>query len=245
MLLLAGTAEARQLAERLAEVKGVRVTASLAGATSKPAALAVPVRSGGFGGEDGLVRYVEAEDVAIIVDATHPFAARMSAHAAAAGRQTGKPVVHLRRPEWRAQDGDNWRVVPDLASAAAALPTGARAFLGTGGGSAKDFMERTDTSLTLRTIEPPSAEIAPHIRGITGRPPFDTEEEKALLLLIGATHVVAKNSGGAGGYAKLAAARALRLPVIMVARPPMPEGAETVGDVHAAVAQVRQVLAPN
>lgn len=233
VLLLAGTAEARALAGALA-AQPLQVTASLAGATRAPLDLGVATRVGGFGGVAGLCDYLRAEDIAAIVDATHPFAAQMSAHAAAARRETGVPLVHLRRPEWQAGPGDDWAVFADLEAAAAALPKGARAFLGTGRGSASAFLGRTDTALTLRVIDPPEKEqLAPHIAVLEGRAPFTVEEEIETFQRLGTTHLVVKNAGGTGGFAKLAAARQLGLPVLMVARPPVPEGVavvESVGD---------------
>ncbi len=240
VLLLAGTSEARQIAQALAGDPEFSVTASLAGATRAPADLGVGTRVGGFGGVEGLRAYLREEAVDAVLDATHPFAAQMSAHADEAGRLCGVPVLHLRRPEWRAEDGDDWKVYPDLASAAVSLPAGAHAFLGTGRGSTPAFLPRTDTHLTLRVIDPPEDEaLAPHIRLLVGRPPFSVEEEVLTFQRLGAKYLVVKNAGGVGGFAKLVAARRLGLPVLMVAQPDLPEAVEVVETVEDALGWLR------
>lgn len=238
VLLLAGTAEARELAARLADMGCLGVTASLAGATAAPAQIAVPTRTGGFGGPKGLAAWIRAHDVTVLIDATHPFAARMQANAARAAAATGIPRLRLLRPEWPARPG--WTLVTSLQEAADALPEGARVLLTTGRNEIAPFAARGDVSFHARSIEP-VPDLPDHIRNIRARPPFTLADETALMRRLAITHLVSKNAGGAGA-AKLDAAEALRLSTIMVARPPRPPGpvAATVAE---AVAWLGQTVA--
>lgn len=231
ILLLAGTHEARQLAHRIAEqFPAARLTASFAGAVSDLPDLGVPTRVGGFGGVEGLKDYLEKEAVSIIVDATHPFAAQMSRNAAAAAALTATPLLRLVRPGWSAEPGDTWRSFDALDEAAAALPTGARAFLSVGRKDIGLFTHRTDLFGLVRMIEPPSEPLPPHWQLILSRPPQAIEEEVSLMDAHRITHLVTKNSGGTRAFAKIAAARRLHLPVLIITRPILP-AAETAASV--------------
>lgn len=238
ILILAGTAEARALAGALAALPGLRVTASLAGVTSAPESIPAETRIGGFGGPDGLAAWLRAHRVAAVIDATHPFAARIAANAAAACAATGTPRLKLLRPPWE-PIGD-WHGFPDLAAAAAALPAGARPLITTGRKETDPFAARPDLTCLLRVIEP-VPDLPAHISQIVARPPFGLEAELALMRRHAVTHLVAKNAGGAG-RAKLVAAARLRLPIIMVERPTPPPGpcAATVAE---AVAWIRETVA--
>lgn len=220
VLILAGTAEARTLADELAGAPAVRVTVSLAGVTSEPARIGGEIRTGGFGGAEGLATWLRANDVAAVIDATHPFAARMAANAAAACGAAGTPRLKLLRPEW-APVGE-WRIFPNLAATAAALPRGARPLLTTGRQGLAPFISRDDLACLLRVIEPVPG-LPPHLMQIVARPPFGLDAELGLMRAESVTHLVAKNAGGAG-RAKLDAAARLGLPILMVERPDPPPG---------------------
>lgn len=240
VLLLAGTAEARELAAHLAELP-IDLTVSLAGVTDRPAAYPGRVRTGGFGGAQGLARFLDEQRVDAMIDATHPFAARISAHAARAVRQTGRPALLLSRPAWVPGPGEVWQAVPDLPSALAALPAGARAFFATGAGTAAHLAGRPDLSFVLRSIEPVEG-LPPRVTHILARPPFTEAAERQLFARESVTHLVTRNAGGAPGRTKLAAAAALGLEVVMIDRPPPPEDVETVATVPQALAWARRVL---
>lgn len=229
MLILGGTAEAAALARAL---EGVEVVTSLAGRTRAPAALPGRVRVGGFGGAQGLAAYLEAEGIDALIDATHPFAARISANAAEAVRLRPTPRLMLVRPEWTPQPGDRWTLVPSIAAAAGAVPEGARAFLAIGRQELAPFAARADAWFLIRSVEPPDGPLPPHHAVVTGRGPFRVEDEAALLTSHRIRVLVAKNSGG--DDAKLVAARRLGLPVVLVERPAPPPG-ERVGTVDEAV----------
>ncbi len=224
MLLLGGTQEARELADRLADLP---VATSLAGrhAGSAPAG-----RAGGFGGADGLRAWVAAHGVRLVVDATHPFAARISAHAAAAG----VPLLRLQRPGWAEQPGDRWQRVPDLPAAARAL-AGRRALVTTGRQGAAHF---AGTGCVLRCVEPPDP-VPAGVEVLLDRGPYALDGELALLR--GFEVLVTKDSGGTATRAKLDAARALGLPVVVVDRPVLPPAASVAG-VDAAERWVRARL---
>lgn len=236
VLLLAGTGEARALAGLLADDPRFHVTASLAGAVERPQAYPGRVRIGGFGGAQGLGDWLRGEGIAAVIDATHPFAARISANAVAASLATGIPLLRLERPAWRAEGGDNWQEVADLDAAAALLPPGARPFLAVGRKEISRFSQRRDLDCLMRMIDPPEPDaVLPPGHLLLARPSRDVDAEAALLEQHGATHLVTKNSGGPWGEAKLLAARRLGLPVIIVRRPDL-AGGEVVADVPAALA---------
>ncbi|WP_433519135.1 cobalt-precorrin-6A reductase [Nonomuraea sp. CA-143628] len=121
VLILGGTAEARALAAELADVPGVHVVSSLAGRVTNPRLPVGEVRAGGFGGPDGLATWLAAERIDAVVDATHPFAARMTASAAEASARTGVPLLVLRRPGWPQGPDDTWQRVDSLEAAATRL----------------------------------------------------------------------------------------------------------------------------
>jgi precorrin-6A/cobalt-precorrin-6A reductase len=220
LLLLAGTAEARTLAERLSGLPDLKLTASLAGVTSAPAPIAAQTRRGGFGGAAGLAEYLRTRAIAAVIDATHPFAAQMATNAALACTATATPRLRLIRPAWP-PIGD-WREFPDLAAAAAALPAHAHALLTSGRKDIAPFAARSDLTCLLRVIEPVQ-NLPPHITQLTARPPFALDDELALMRTHAITHLVSKNAGGPG-RAKLDAAARLALPILMVARPAPPPG---------------------
>lgn len=227
ILLLGGTSEAMELANLLSSQSGgLRVVTSLAGRTRNPAPVPGQVRRGGFGGAAAMADYLRDEWIAAVIDATHPFAAQISANAAQACEQTGVPRLLLRRPEWLPVEGDNWIICPDMAAAAAKLPgTGSRAFLTVGVQELAAFSGLADIRFLVRLIEKPEQELPlAEYELVIGRGPFDEAGEQALLKKHGIDVLVTKASGGAATQAKLAAARALGLPVIMVERPPVPPG---------------------
>jgi precorrin-6A/cobalt-precorrin-6A reductase len=237
ILILGGTAEARQLAQRLAGRANFAVTLSLAGRTASPAAQGVPVRIGGFGGADGLARHLAAEQVDVLIDATHPYAAQISANAAHAAARAGTALLALRRPPWTARAGDSWIEVADAAEAARALgEKPRRVFLALGRNELRPFTGVPHHYYLVRSVEPVTPPLAvPRADYITGRGPFAEADERALLERHRIDIIVAKNSGAAATYGKIAAARALRLPVILLRRPALP-GAPAVETVEAAVA---------
>ncbi|RAY16883.1 cobalt-precorrin-6A reductase [Actinomadura craniellae] len=238
VLLLGGTGEARRLAALLAGRPDVEVTSSLAGRVGDPVLPAGRTRVGGFGGPAGLAAWLARERVTAVIDATHPFAAGITASAAAACARLGVPLLLLRRPGWTAGPGDDWRRVPSLAAAAADLP-GERVFLTTGRTGLGAFAADAGRWFLVRSIEPPAPPMPPRMRVLLARGPFDVEGEVALMREHAIDVLVTKDSGGAMTAAKLAAARRLRLPVVMVDRPPVP-GVPAVATVEEAVAWLDQ-----
>jgi precorrin-6A/cobalt-precorrin-6A reductase len=228
VLVLGGTTEGRALAGR------VPVISSLAGRTSRPLLPPGEVRIGGFGGVDGLVRYLREHGIGAVVDATHPFAATMTAHAAAATKRAGTPLLILRRPGWTEQPGDRWHRVADLDAAAALLPTlGTRVLLTTGRQSIAAFAALDGLRFVSRSVEPPVPPMPRHLEVVLERGPFDLEAERDLLRRHRVDVLVTKDSGGPA--AKLDAARELGIPVVMVDRPPLPAGVPVAATVDAAV----------
>ena len=219
VLLLGGTREAVAHAKELHD-EGIAVVTSLAGRTKEPHPVAGAVRTGGFGGVDGLVRYIRARRIDRVIDATHPFAVRISANAEAACAATGTPLEVRLRPPWREQAGDRWLRVATETEAAAAIPTGARALLALGSQRLQHFSERTDVHFVVRMVDPPPAPLAlTRHTLLVARPSSDWDEEAGLLRAHAITHVVSRNSGGQGAYAKIEAARRLALSVVMIDRP--------------------------
>ncbi len=223
ILLLGGTTEASRLARALADA-GMDAVFSYAGRTEAPVAQPLPMRIGGFGGVAGLVDYLTRESISHVVDATHPFAAQMSRNAIGACAATGTPLLTLERPAWRAGPGDDWQSVADIEAAVAALPDApARVFLAIGKQTLAPFAAKPQHHYLLRLVDPPEAALPlPQASVVIARGPFDVETDQALLRAHAITHIVAKNAGGAGAEAKLIAARALHLPVILIDRPTLP-----------------------
>jgi precorrin-6A/cobalt-precorrin-6A reductase len=222
VLILGGTAEGRRLAALLS-ASGYRPVTSLAGVTRKPSDIPGETRIGGFGGSAGLVDYLAAERFSAVVDAAHPFAVLISRHAKEAAEKCQLPLVRLERPAWRAETGDHWIEVPDIASAVAAIPPGAQILLTIGRKEAMAFVSRNDISGIARMIEPMDTEVSGRWRFLLERPPFHVEKELYLLRDHAITHLVTKNSGGEETEAKLVAARQKGIPVIMIARPVKPQ----------------------
>lgn len=225
VLILGGTTEASALCRALEDAPPFRPVLSLAGRTRAPTLPAVPARRGGFGGVPGLVEYLRREGIEALIDATHPFATQMHAHAAEAAREAGVPRLAVLRPPWRPVDGDRWTEVGSMAAAVEALgPAPRRVFLTVGQGELAPFRDAPWHDYLVRSVEPPDpAALPPRARCIAARGPFHQDGEHALLRSERIEVVVTKNSGGTAVAPKLAAARALGLPVVLVARPPPPE----------------------
>ncbi len=236
VLILGGTTEATALAAALAERAEVAPILSLAGRTARPATPPIPFRIGGFGGIAGLTSYLKRRNIQAVVDATHPFAARISANAVAACLQAKVPLARFTRPPWTPQPGDCWQRVPTLAAAAAALGRESRrVFLTTGRLDLSAFRQAPQHRYLLRTIDPPAEEdVPPQCDVLLARGPFDQAGEEALMRQHRVDVLVSKNSGGGAGRTKIDAARALDLPVVMVERP----SAEPHGDEFTALAPV-------
>ncbi|MGI8725611.1 MAG: cobalt-precorrin-6A reductase [Methyloceanibacter sp.] len=245
ILILGGTAEARQLAGALAGQPAFDVTLSLAGRTAAPLAQGVPVRSGGFGGAEGLADYLRAERIGALIDATHPYAAIMSANAAKAARAAKVKLLALRRSPWTQRSGDNWIEVGTVAEAARAIgEEPSRVFLALGRKELAPFAQAPQHIYLVRSVDPVEKPLdLPNAAYISARGPFREADDLALLQENGIDIVVSKNSGGDASYSKIAAARALGLPVIMLKRPALPEvtSVERVGEV---VAWLDHAIAP-
>src|SRR5215468_4679827 len=224
ILILGGTTEAAQLARAAERHRGLTVISSLAGRTRDPAPLPGATRSGGFGGIEGLIRFIREERIDVVVDATHPYAEQISRHAVVASRSTSVPLVRLERPPWPRQPGDRWALVDSVAEAARVCQDyGRRAFLTVGGKELQAFANLERMWFLVRLVDPPLEPLPLlHCQVVTGRGPFTTEDERKLLQQHRIDMIVAKNSGGDATYGKIAAARALGLPVILVRRPVPP-----------------------
>jgi len=237
ILILGGTTEARALAGALAGRDDLFVTLSLAGRTANPLPQPVPVRSGGFGGVDGLERYLREERIDALIDATHPYAATISANAAHAAAATGVKLLALSRPPWTRTEGDHWLEVASVAEAVAALGSvPRRVFLALGRKEIEPFATAPEHVYLVRSVDPVDPPLpVPHAIYLTARGPFSETDDRALLERHRIDVVVAKNSGGAASYGKIAAARVLHLPVILLQRPALPdvEAVETVDEVVA------------
>jgi precorrin-6A/cobalt-precorrin-6A reductase len=237
ILILGGTAEARQIAQTLAVRDDVTVTLSLAGRTASPAPQGVPVRVGGFGGSKGLAKYLAAERINVLIDATHPYASTMSDSAARAAELIDVRLLALRRGPWVAVKGDRWTEVTDAHHAMSALGKEPRhVFLALGRQELTPFRQAPQHHYLIRSVDPVSPPLAvPHATYVTGRGPFSEADDRALLRKHRIDAIVCKNSGGDATYGKIAAARALGIEVIMITRPKLPDvpSVETVEDVLA------------
>lgn len=236
MLILGGTTEARRLAEVLAaEAPGLRVTNSLAGRVVAPRLPPGEVRVGGFGGVGGLVRWLREHRVDALIDATHPFATTISSHAASAAATVHVPLLALRRPGWVPGAGDTWHEAGSLEEAAALLPAlGRRVFLTTGRTGLAAFAALHDLWFLVRSVEAPGAPRPRRTEVLLDRGPFTLDGEREVLRRHRIDVLVTKDSGGSATAPKLDAAREAGVPVVVVRRPPVPEGVPVVPGPHQA-----------
>jgi precorrin-6A/cobalt-precorrin-6A reductase len=245
ILILGGTAEARQLAGALAKRTDLTVTLSLAGRTAAPAAQPVPVRVGGFGGAEGLAAWLKTERIDVLIDATHPYAAAISRNAAEAAAAAKIPIVALRRAAWAAAPGDRWIEASDMADAVHALGvTPRRVLLAIGRKEVAAFQAAPQHHYLIRSVDPVDPPLAvPDAKYIVARGPFAEEDERRLLSEHRIETIVAKNSGGNSTYGKIAAARALGLTVVMLRQPPLPD-IPSVQTIEAAAAWLDHLPSP-
>lgn len=245
LLILGGTGEAVALARAVSDLFGPRidVTSSLAGRTADPAPITGKVRIGGFGGAEGLRRYLRESNTAMVIDATHPFATQISRNAAAVAAGLSLPLLRLERPEWRRAPEDRWIEVADTREAVAALrPLARRIWLTIGTAALAPFAELADAWFLVRMITRPAA--APPLRHYQlrlDRGPFSVEAERELIAAHRVEALVTKASGGDITAAKLQAAREARIPVVMIRRP-QPAPAEGVTSIPAALDWIRRHL---
>ncbi|MBU4531082.1 MAG: cobalt-precorrin-6A reductase [Hoeflea sp.] len=220
ILILGGTREATELARDLVSANpGARIITSLAGRTKEPAPLAGEVRTGGFGGAEGLADYIRANGVTRLIDATHPFARQISLNAVEAARITGVALDIRTRNPWAREPGDDWIEVETLEAARDAIPPRARVLLALGSQHIGVFASREDVHFVVRMIDRPETPLDLHDHALVLGRPGDTAAVEAMLLVAHSiTHIVCRNSGGPAAYAKIEAARQLGLPVIMVSR---------------------------
>lgn len=240
VLILGGTAEARALAAALVST-GRPVLSSLAGRVKDPALPVGEVRIGGFSGPrtsgvDGLADYLSERRIAAVVDATHPFAATISVNAAAATVRSGTPLLRLQRPGWRAHpDAARWSWVGSADQAAAAGAGSRRPFLTTGRQSLDRFLVWADRDATVRVVDAPERPLPERWHLIRSRGPYAYADEFSLMSGARIDLLVTKDSGGAHTMAKLEAARDLGIPVVVIERPPVPEGVPCAGTVDEAL----------
>ena len=220
VLILGGTAEARRLAEVLTAA-GYDVLTSLAGRVSAPALPVGRVRIGGFGGVDGLTEFLSQHPVDAVVDATHPFAARISANAEQAAARSGRPLLRLERPGWTDHPrADTWTWVADADAARLAADAADRPFLTTGRQSLEVFLPWADRSVLVRVVDPPDFPVPPAWTVIRSRGPYVYAAERQLMVDFAVDTLLTKDSGGEHTAAKLDAAADLGIPVVIISRPP-------------------------
>ncbi|MEU7136290.1 cobalt-precorrin-6A reductase [Streptomyces sp. NPDC046261] len=245
ILILGGTTEARRLAAELAADPALRVTSSLAGRVAEPRLPEGQVRVGGFGGPEGLARWLREQQVDALIDATHPFAGTISFNAAQAAADVHVPLLAVRRPGWVAGPGDDWHPVGSLAEAADTLPLlGERAFLTTGRMGLAAFAHLEGMWFLIRSVDAPGPPMPARTEVLLDRGPFTVEGERELLRRHRIDVLVTKDSGAAATSAKLVAAREAGIPVVVVRRPPVPHGVPEVAGVAEAVEWLRRTPGP-
>ena len=245
LLILGGTGDAAELAARASQIAEIEVVSSLAGRTQQPFTPKTgTVRIGGFGGAAGLAAFLLDRPIDLLIDATHPFAAKISANAAVAAAECNVPYLMLVRPAWERVEGDRWIEVASHSEAAIALlGQSQRVFLTIGRQELAAFAGLDAIWFLMRAIDPPALNTpVPKGKLLLARGPFTLEDERQLLLEYQIDTIVSKNSGGGATYAKIAAARELGIPVVMVQRPQIPD-VEQVADVEGAIAWlIKQLL---
>ena len=225
VLILGGTTEASALARLLAGDPSCEAILSFAGRTAAPKEQPIETRVGGFGGADGLARYLQEHAIDAVIDATHPYAARISANAVVACRRAGVALASLLRPPWKQEAGDNWQTAPTAVAAGLAIgKEPRRVFLALGRQELHSFAPFARHHYVVRLIEPAQGGRPHNLVVLQQRGPFDFDAELRLLKERKIDVIVSRNSGGSATYAKIEAARVLRLPVIMISRPVKPAG---------------------
>lgn len=220
LLILAGTREARLLLQELAQQTNLNIIASLAGVTANPKPLPVKTRIGGFGGREGLIQYLRENAINAVIDATHPYAAQMRSNAEHACSAIQCPLIRFERPEWQPHADDQWHPVTNLQTALALLPSNTTAFFAGSPKKAAPLADRPDVTFVVRTLTPPDVQLRlSNIRYVLGAPAQCVDEEIELFQNHQVQWVISKNSGGCASFAKMEAARKLRLPVLMLKRP--------------------------
>ena len=242
VLILGGTREGAELAARLSKRVDLTVISSLAGRVAELKLPQGEVRVGGFGGVDGLASYLVNEKISAVIDATHPYAARIGQNAEIACSRTGLPLIALDRPPWNRLDGDRWHEVDDFESAAMLINVkNARVFLSIGRQELASFSACTNAWFLIRAIEKPTEHLPQHHQLVLQRGPFQLEDELQLLRGHAIDYVVSKNSGGSATYSKVEAARSLGIPIVMVRRP-LKHSVETFQTIEAVVAKLDLVV---
>ncbi|MFE7035578.1 cobalt-precorrin-6A reductase [Streptomyces sp. NPDC057621] len=241
VLILGGTTEARQLAGLLHGTPGLELTSSLAGRVASPRLPPGEVRVGGFGGAEGMAAWLREHAVDVLIDATHPFAGTISFNAASAAAAARVPLLALRRPGWAPVEGDAWYEAGSLEEAATLLPgLGRRVFLTTGRMGLATFAHLDDLWFLVRSVDAPEPPYPPRMEVLLDRGPFTLAGERDLLRHHRIDVLVTKDSGGTATAPKLTAAREAGVPVIVVRRPPTPEGVQVVTDPESAAHWVTQ-----
>jgi precorrin-6A/cobalt-precorrin-6A reductase len=217
ILILGGTFEAANLAATL-HTRGHHVITSLAGKTREPFPVKGNVRVGGFGGVDGLVRYIIEHKIYMLVDITHPFANNISLNARKAIYITGVKYRQYQRPPWQQLKDDYWHSVPTIDAAVEAIPPKARVLLALGQQHISPFGARYDVNYLIRMVSQPHISLLIPHHHILFQKPGTVNQERTLLVDHGITHIVCRNSGGVHSYAKVVAARLIKIPIIMIDR---------------------------
>ena len=220
VLILGGTSDASQLAERLADTPNLTVISSLAGRVNDPRLPAGQVRVGGFGGASGLTRYLVEEKIHAVIDATHPYAAKISASAESACATLGLSLIAFERPPWMQQAGDRWHTVVNPQAAASFVDSpDNNVFLSIGRQELNAFSSCSEAWFLVRAIDQPEHPLPTRSQLILARGPFQRSDEVQTFREHSINVIVSKNSGGPATYAKIEAARELRIPVVMIDRP--------------------------
>lgn len=224
VLILAGTAEAREVIAKLHKAGMKNVIASLAGATRHPEELPVETRIGGFGGDEAFAEWLEENQIAAVLDATHPFASRVTSRTIKITSENNLSYLRLERPAWVAKPGDDWVLVADASEVNAHIQDNQNVFLATGRQTLADIGQLQADQVFCRQIDPPDKEF-PFKNGsyVVGRPPFSVNQEVELFRKLSIDVLVTKNAGGDASATKLDAARELKIPVIMIERPKLSE----------------------
>ncbi len=244
VLILGGTTEATALSRALSQDVRFAALLSYAGATRAPRPAPTPWRVGGFGGAEGLARFLTEGGYHALVDATHPFAAQIKRNALAAAHISGVAFMPVERPVWTAGEGDVWAMVPNMQAAVAAIGAERqRVLLTVGQKELSPFLAAPQHAYVVRSVDPPAPEtLPPDAISLPLRGPFRLEDERELLRAHAIQVIVTKNSGGSATQPKLQAARELGLRVVMVDRPARPDWREMVADADGALAWLHQLL---
>ena len=170
--------------------------------------------------EEFFHRFLIENGIEALIDASHPFDKESTELCKRVSKLADIKLTHFLRPPWTPTIDDNWTSVRTLDEAAKIIPDGSNVFIATGRIGLEKFSKLTSSKFFIRRLGKVKLQC-PLDNGkfIYGNPPFSLKDEISLFRSLKIDILVIKNVGGDGSFAKVEAARAMNISVIMIERP--------------------------